>query len=537
MAKWLILCSLWAARLVLQPTPPVVTSGGLLRGYVAPDGSHLRYNGIPYANAERFQVSRPVPKWEGVFNAVNEHRRCAQRFSQTWINGRENCLTLNVYTPLQAGEKPYPVMVFIHGGGFRDGSSSPLLYGPEYLTRHGVILVTINYRLEILGFLCLGIKEAPGNMGLKDQVEALRWVKRNIRAFGGDPDNVTLFGESAGSASVSYHIFSPMSRGLFHKAIMQSGSAIGPWALQFEPIQTARKLAKQMGQESNDVYEILELFKNKPVKELLETRVPRAIGDTVLSENIFVPCIEDDIPDSEEFIRDSPYNLISNGQFNKVPIIMGYNSAEGLMFAGKENETTRNNFDFIGSMPRDLKFPSEYDKNAISEKLKEIYFKDLDKSKIALDSLAKYEGDLGIVYPVIATADLFLRKMEKPVFIYKFCRDGWMNLLKVLFKVTKYPGATHADELFYIFKTEITLPMSFFEKDMTKKMTTMWTNFAKFNNPTPKTTEQLPITWQPSSKIDPKVLVIDTKFSTEPLWNDDAIIFLNQTYTKYRRKS
>ncbi|XP_038211385.1 uncharacterized protein LOC119831887 [Zerene cesonia] len=535
--KWLILCSLWAARLVLQPTPPVVTTSGLLRGYVAPDGSHLRYNGIPYAIAERFQVSRPVSKWEGVFDAVNENVRCAQRFSQTWINGRENCLTLNVYTPLQAGKKPYPVMVFIHGGGFRDGSGSPLLYGPEYLTRHGVVLVTVNYRLEILGFLCLGIKEAPGNMGLKDQVEALRWVQRNIQAFGGDPDNVTLFGESAGSASVSYHIVSPMSRGLFHKAIMQSGSAMAPWALQFEPLPTARKLAKQMGHELNDAYDILELLNNKPVKDLLGTRVPRAFGDTVLSENIFVPCIENDIPNSEEFIRDSPYNLINKGQFNKVPIIMGYNSAEGLMFVGKENETTINNFSFIGSLPRDLKFPSEYDKNATAEKLKEIYFENFDKSTISPASLAKYEGDLGIVYPVILTADFLMRKMEKPVFIYKFSRDGWMNLLKLLFGVTEYPGATHADELFYIFKTEITLPMSFFEIDMTKKMTTMWTNFAKFDNPTPEATQQLPMIWQPSNKMDQKVLVIDTKFSTEPLWKDDAIIFLNQTYTKYRRKS
>ncbi|CAF4788681.1 unnamed protein product [Pieris macdunnoughi] len=535
--RWVVLSSLWLAQLVKQPTPIISVSSGLLRGTVSTDGTHLRYNGIPYALiTERFQDPQPAPKWEGVLDAVNENIRCAQRFSKTWITGYEDCLTLNVYTPLDLNRKPYPVMVYIHGGGFRDGSGSPFLYGPEYLVKNGVILVTLNYRLEVLGFLCLGIKEAPGNMGLKDQVEALRWVKQNIKQFNGDPDNITLFGESAGSASVLYHIVSPMSKNLFNRAIMQSGSAISPWSMQLEPIKTAFKLAEQMGYKPKDVYEVLHIFKKKTIMELLGTRVPRREGDTILSENIFVPCIEEVLNGREQLITDSPYNIIRNGSFNKVPIMMGFNSAEGFMFVGKENDTTISKFNVFDSLPRDLEFPTALDKITTSQKLTKVYFGNLENTRGALDLLAKYEGDAGIVYPVIFTADLLIRNMDKPVFVYKFARDGWMNLLKLLYGFVRYSGATHADELFYLFKPEVTLPMSFLEQNVIHKMTTMWTNFAKFENPIPCINKEFLIKWEPINPIKPELLVIDTEFSKETLWNDEGILLWNQTYKEFRRK-
>ncbi|CAK1553121.1 unnamed protein product [Leptosia nina] len=534
--RWVVLWTLWLARLVRQPTEPVQVEGGLIRGSVSQDGSHMRYTGVPYAVApQRFQAPQTVPKWEGVYDAIDEHIRCTQRFSKTWITGYEECLTLNVYTPAGNTEKRYPVMVYIHGGGFRDGSGSPFLYGPEYLIRNDVILVTLNYRLEILGFLCLGIKEAPGNVGLKDQVAALRWVKRNIRAFGGDPDNITLFGESAGSASVLYHVVSPMSKRLFHRAIMESGSAMSPWSLQFEPLRTAFSLAEQMGVKTNDVYEVLELFTKKTAKELLSTRVPRRQGDTILSENIFVPCIENVLPGMEQMIIDSPYNIITRGRFNKVPMIIGYNNAEGFMFVGKENDTTKFRFNFFDSLPRDLVFPTDSDKLEAAETFKRLYFKELDSKNITIEDLSRYEGDSGIVFPVIFTADMLMRHMEKPVFVYKFARDGWMNLVKMLFGFIRYPGATHADELFYIFKPEATLPMSFIERNVIHKMTTMWTNFARFEDPTPRLSEEFTLKWKPINIGNPEILVINTDFSKEPLWNDEAILFWNQTYTKFFR--
>lgn len=388
-------------------------------------------------------------------------------------------MTLNIYTPFRPADKLRPVMVFIHGGGFRDGSGSPYLYGPEYLVKHDVILVTFNYRLEILGFLCLGIKDAPGNVGLKDQVQALLWVQRNIKMFGGDPDKVTLFGESAGSASVLYHILSPLSKGLFQKAIMQSGSAVSPWSLQFEPIETAKQLAKQLGYELHDPHQLYELFKSKSIKELLSTRVPRGEGDVVISENIFVPCVEKEIPNENQFIIDVPYNLISNDAYNKVPLIIGYNNAEGYMFVGKENATTISNFNYYGAMPRDLLFPSDEVKIKTAEDLKSLY----DNSELSDDllvRLSKFEGDSGIIYPVALTTEMLAKTNTHPVYAYKLCYDGWMNIIKLLFGFSKYPGATHADDIFYMFKLKITLPTSFFEVDMIDKITTMWANFAKY---------------------------------------------------------
>ncbi|CAH2267346.1 jg27529 [Pararge aegeria aegeria] len=408
---WVMLWSLWAMRLVRQPTVAVRVAGGWLRGQVARDGSHVRYTGIPYATYEnRFQV------------------------------------------------------------------------------------------------------------------------------FGGNPNHITLFGESAGSASVLHHFVSPMSKGMFQKAIMQSGSAISPWSLQFEPIKTAKLLANQMGYNLDDPYKLYELFKNKSITELLSTRVPRNYGDVVLSENIFVPCIEKNIPEADKFMPDSPYNLITKGTYNKVPVIIGHNNAEGYMFVGKENDTTIRNFNIFSSLPRDLKFASNLEKKQTADELRKLYFDEDDKDNDILAKLSKYEGDSGIVYPVTITAELLSTTMDYPVYMYKFCRDGWMNLLKLLFKFGEYPGATHADDLFYIFKFAVTLPQSFYEMKTIDRMSTMWTNFAKYGQPTPNITQLLPMKWYPLDMKEPQLLVIDKELSIEPLWNP-SLRFWNETYTKYRRKS
>ncbi|XP_041984349.1 acetylcholinesterase-like [Aricia agestis] len=532
--KWLVLWSLWAMRLARQPSPAVRVSGGALRGEVVPDGSHVRYLNVPYAtHLERFQDSGPEPKWDRVFEAFEENSRCLQRFSTTWINGREDCLTLNVYTPTHMDCK-LPVMVFIHGGGFRDGSSSPFIYGPEYLVRHDVILVTINYRLEILGFLNLGIKEAPGNVGIKDQVRALRWVKRNIAAFGGDPNRVTVFGESAGAASVMYHILSPMSKGLFHQAILQSGSAVSPWSFQHEPLEVAKSFVRQLGHETDDPYEIYKALSQESPVKLLETRVPRKSGDVVLSENIFVPSIEKDLG-LERFLPDSPYNLLMRGDFNKVPILMGYNNAEGFYFTGRENATTIPKITFVDSLPRDLRFPTQEEKLAVGKRLKELYLGDRNITKDTIPELAKYEGDSGIVYPVVSTIDYLKKATGYPVYAYKFCRGGWRNLMKIVVGKFTYPGAVHADELFYMFKFRLPF-LSFVEVDVTDKVSTLWTNFAKYGNPTPETTKLLPVKWEPLDKRD-EVLHIDKELKMAPLWDDEAILYWHKVYYKYRRKT
>lgn len=190
--------------------------------------------------------------------------------------------------------------------GSFSGHLTRMLYGPEYLVSKGVILVTLNYRLNIQGFLCLGIKEAPGNAGLKDQVAAFKWVIRNIRQFCGDPDNVTLFGESAGGASLSYHVASPMSKGLFHKAITQSGSSIAAWSYQIWPVQVASQLAKALVHQTQyDPQTLYEIFTNKTDEELILTNVPIEAGKIWISQMLFVPCAEREIDGIEPFLTKS----------------------------------------------------------------------------------------------------------------------------------------------------------------------------------------------------------------------------------------
>ncbi|CAG9795463.1 unnamed protein product [Diatraea saccharalis] len=536
--KWLVLWSLWAARLVRQPTPAVRVSGGWLRGTVAPAGTHVQYLGVPYATVpNRFQAPDPHLSWAGVFEATDEHIRCTQRLTTTTVSGREDCLTMNIYTPPKSSKTLRPVMVFIHGGGFRDGSGSPFIYGPEYLVKLDVILVTFNYRLEILGFLCLGIKEAPGNAGLKDQVAALKWVRRNIEAFGGDPENVTIFGESAGSASVMYHLLSPMSKSLFQRAIMQSGSAISPWSFQFEPLQTAILLAKGLGYETKDPNELYRIFMSKTGEELMRTRVHRNDGDIVLSENIFVPCVEKNVPGVDQFLDDTPYNLLVNGRFSKVPLIIGHNNAEGYMFVGKENDTTISKLSFYGAMPRDLKFPSEEEKIETAKKLKELYMGNEEISKNIL-KFSFFVGESSISYPTIMTTHMISKMSVQPIYSYKFSYDGWLNFVKKIFGYSGAPGATHADELFYIFKIKIpALVHEYVENEMIERMTSMWTNFAKYGDPTPQTASLAPTKWRPIDKEDPHLLLIDKHFTIAPLWDKDTILYWNDTYANYRRTS
>ncbi|XP_013192666.1 acetylcholinesterase [Amyelois transitella] len=534
--KWLVLWSLWAARLVRQPTTPVLVSSGWLRGSVANDGSHEVYLSIPYGTVrERFQAPGPEPIFDDVFEAVNEHRMCRQGFYGSAI-GNDNCLILNVYRPLnnEDNSTPLPVMVFIHGGGFFQGTPSPIIYGPNYLLKKGVILVSISYRLNIQGFLCLRIKEAPGNAGMKDQVAALRWVQRNIKAFGGDPDNVTIFGESAGAASVSFLVLSPMAKGLFHKAIQQSGSALSAWAYQFKPVYMASLLAKTMGYHTQDPHKLYEFFMEKSNSELIITRVPRKKGNLIISEILYTPCVEDAIEGEEPFLTEIPYDVLSQGKFNKVPMMIGINSAEGIMFADMENDTTIPNIDLSQSFPKDVLFPTEDDRQKTGEAAKRMYVENGDTTEEILTGVIKFSGDAYFKRPVLEEIDLKAKASDEPIYSYVFAYDGWRNLPKILSK--KFPGvqgACHADELFYLFSTHWIGSLK--ENKMIDTMTTLWTNFAKFGNPTPPQTE-IPVRWPRVDPKDPQSLVINSSLSLTPMWTGETIQFWRDLYSKYRRK-
>lgn len=185
---------------------------------------------------------------------------CSRACNKTEPYMCEDCLRLNVYTPILPPTRKYlPVIVFLHGGAFHSLSAQSHNYaGPQNLMDRKIVLVTCNYRLGTLGFLSTGTKHAPGNNGLKDQVACLRWVQKNIAKFGGDPKSVTLMGHGAGAISVSLHLISPMSKGLFHKAILMDGSATAQWKVPHSQLKLAKRQAGLLNCPSNDMKKMMK---------------------------------------------------------------------------------------------------------------------------------------------------------------------------------------------------------------------------------------------------------------------------------------
>lgn len=198
----------------------------------------------------------PVKPWPGVFDATEDGPMCIQHGDSQGKS--EDCLRLNVYTNDTMPSKKKAVLFYLHPGGFYESSGqSNYTVGPQHLMDTDIVLVSANYRLGTLGFLSTGTKEATGNYGLKDQVMALRWINENIDRFGGDPDSVTIMGYSAGAMSTTLHLVSPMSRGLFHRAIVMSGSTTSQWNTPYEQLYLAKKQARLLNCSDDSIENIM----------------------------------------------------------------------------------------------------------------------------------------------------------------------------------------------------------------------------------------------------------------------------------------
>ncbi|KAM9725237.1 acetylcholinesterase isoform 5-T6 [Dama dama] len=318
-----------------DPELLVMVRGGRLRGLrlMAPRGPVSAFLGIPFAEPpvgpRRFLPPEPKRPWPGVLNATAFQSVCYQYVdtlypgfegTEMWNPNRElseDCLYLNVWTPYPRPSSPTPVLVWIYGGGFYSGASSLDVYDGRFLTQaEGTVLVSMNYRVGAFGFLALpGSREAPGNVGLLDQRLALQWVQENVAAFGGDPTSVTLFGESAGAASVGMHLLSPPSRGLFHRAVLQSGAPNGPWATVGvgEARRRATLLARLVGcppggAGGNDT-ELVACLRMRPAQDLVDHEWHVLPQESVFRFS-FVPVVDGD------FLSDTPEALINAGDFH-----------------------------------------------------------------------------------------------------------------------------------------------------------------------------------------------------------------------------
>jgi para-nitrobenzyl esterase len=475
LSKWVVLLALWP---VIQPlhsqqlrTVQQRTANGILEGVVSADGKVRTFKGIPYAAPPvgplRWKPPQPVANWTGVREAVDYGARCMQgRIYDDMIfndaGPSEDCLYLNLWMPAEPAPAKLPVMVWIYGGGFVAGATSEPRQDGGNLSKKGVLVVSFNYRLGVFGFLAHpeltkeSGHDASGNYGLMDQVAALEWVKKNIAAFGGDPDNVTIFGESAGSASVSALIASPLTRGLFQRAIGESGACFStrhPWKSRSQAEDVGLKFAQTVSGGNS-----LEALRAKSAKEILDASLK--------------PEFEHFTPDVDGYFLPTDCGPIySEGKQNHVALLAGWNRDEG-HFRGFFEEDQPN----VANYKARAKARFGSDADAF------LKFYPATTDAEAKRAAQDFDGDDFIAYSTWKWIELQLKTGKSPVYRYEF--DQTLPLPVDAAPATE-PTAPHASEIEFVFEvlSSKNLPWRPEDRAVSDLMSTYWTNFAKTGDP------------------------------------------------------
>ncbi|CAK1554319.1 unnamed protein product [Leptosia nina] len=519
-----------AARGQLRLDPLVDTKVGLIKGLRADDGDYSMFLGVPYGKvdaANAFGAAAPYPKFESPFEAYDDSNICPQieEFSKE-IRGNLDCLRLNIYVPNVATTRnKLPVLVWIHGGGFQYGSGAKYAAGPRFIVRHDIILVSINYRLGPYGFMCLDLPEVSGNQGLKDQTLALRWVRDNIQEFGGDPNQVTIYGESAGAASVEFHIISKNEK-LFNQAILSSGSIFGRWTVASVNNTAPSKLARQLGYDTNDLKDALA-FLNQT-----DTKLVVAAANTV--DVTLVGCVEQEFDGVEAFLTERPYGLTELPKAKGINIMSGYNSHE--MMLGLPNEQVDA---YVGVDP----FRDFVDKVGFGEKraaaydfLRHFYIGDEAIGESVKWELVNFNSDTSFNHPIQKSIERFHQSGAKNIYHYVFGYSGHRNFVKVRLNITE-DGAAHADELGYIFDIVVLdKPVNEQDQVVVDRMTSMWANFVKHGNPTPETTDLLPTKWPAVTTDSLNYMFIGEELKTGSRPNHERMSFWDLFYEAYKEE-
>jgi para-nitrobenzyl esterase len=457
---------------VLGAQVQVRTEAGAVAGTNSADGKVVIFKGIPFAAPPvgelRWKEPQPVARWKGVRKATEFGARCVQaRIFEDMVfrdaGPGEDCLYLNLWTPGISGKTKRPVMVWIYGGGFQAGSSSEPRQDGEQLAHKGVVIVSMNYRLGIFGFFSHpgltteSAHHASGNYGLMDQVAALEWVRKNISAFGGDPNNVTIFGESAGSFAVSALMASPLSKGLIHAAIGESGAFFGKTLNAKRLAESERRdaiFAESLGLKS------VGQMRAVSAEKLLEAARSADTDD----HNRFRPNIDG------YFMPASAYEIYAKGEQAHIPLMAGWNHDEGSYqrFFGterisKENYMAKIRQLFGEAAPDALKlFPGGSDEEV--------------KSSAAFLSTADF-----IALGTWKWIEMQLQTGEAPVYRYEFDQ-----IPPASEKHEAEAGlAYHSAEIEYVFGTLDWKKISWRAEDykLSDQMGSYWTNFAKTGNP------------------------------------------------------
>ena len=321
--------------------------------------------------AKRFSIPEPVEPWSGVYDATKWRDACPQVL-QTDQNGdfmtktiSEDCLYVNVWQPVN-NDTNRAVMVWIHGGAYFSGTIFATFYDGKYIAAQNVVVVSINYRLGQFGFFYAGTDDAPGNVGLHDQLLALQWVSNNIHKFGGDPNKVTIFGESAGSFAVGSLIISPLSQDLFQRAIMQSGSPTSHDAFQTrkEAIKTSLNLALNVQCPIDSMQTMVDCLRNKTTEQVL-----KGFSSDINKDQFFKPIFGD------ELLPVQPTDAMKTNRFNKgIDLMFGVTSHEGSSFAEAIAPNLKSGKDLTIEMAKeDIRFLMNFYKQPFAEEVVQFY--------------------------------------------------------------------------------------------------------------------------------------------------------------------
>uniref|UniRef100_A0A0K2USU3 Esterase FE4like [Apis mellifera] n=1 Tax=Lepeophtheirus salmonis TaxID=72036 RepID=A0A0K2USU3_LEPSM len=514
----------------------VKTSKGPIMGLredSSSNGYFYSFKGIRYAMPPvedlRFKAPTELEPWTETVEAVEDGHICPQYDIANSIPlGDEDCLFLNVYTP-KIDSKKRAVMVHIHGGAFILGGGVSHLFGPDYLMENDIVLVNFNYRLGALGFLTTKDTMETANNGIKDQIMALKWVKENIDKFGGDPNKVTIIGEDAGAASATILSMSPAAQGLFQGVIALSGNALCDQFIQNNPDEAAKELAARLECSSTDGKDIIECISRKTQQDIVEKSNSMMMFYTF--PRWFAPNVDGDI------LPDRPENLLSNGQFSKVPIVLGQTKNGGAFYYRLTiNSFNNGGYDdnFIDhKLPRLLPVMTNYNSKLypITRSIRKRYFVNVDMEN---------EDEFRPRYIEFLTDMLFTKCTDEfaraianhsvPTYEYLFDYRGQYSIVNFQGEQVDM-GVVHGDEMQYVFHNIWGEDFSMSPADLkfTKNIfTPLLSSFAKTSVPTLPTIDDINVSWSPRAPNKNRILKISNKLEMNEDYKKDILKFWNE---------
>lgn len=544
--------------------PVVTTKYGKVQGRLCSKISSkqvFNYSKVPFAkppvNNLRFQPPQDADSWDGIlkcdvnntapiqdekmgkdlkdfFVSMDEFKATEDVFS----SGSEDCLYLDVYTACPNTDKKLPVLFWIYGGGFQMGSSG-FYNGKVLVSLHDVVVVIPNYRLNAFGFFTTGKNSKyPGNMGMLDQVKALEWARDNVSAFGGNPNNITIHGESAGGISVGLHCLSPLSKGLFHKAISHSGVADFPMLVKEDYSSAVQALSKELQIMSEDPDEI--------AKQLM-TIAPQKIIAALEKQNkdfanAFAPVVDG------HFLPKNPKVMLQEKSFHKIPYVIGFNSDEGsgLMQQGNPNfkaGLTEDMFDEQLKMTMGMICFQKPEKvNEVMQTVKAAYSKDVDgndpmKWSRVMGTIAR---DLAFTNSSLSTLNAHKEVNDEVYMYYMNQATMWLkdpSLFKPGTMKSEICDCDHGDDIYYTFgypffdqkfsNEGVTFTEA--EKECSRLWMTYVTNFATSGNPSKG--KAVPVEW-PRYSAEKFYITINSKPECQKNFNPDHVKLWTQEIPK-----